>query len=99
MRLAAGVGGIAMAVVMLGMAQLPLPEEEKPRMKRSQVEEMLKQDHAKSVAEARQLEKLAEELREELEKSDRHVLSVAAIKKAEEIEKLAKRIRNRMRRF
>jgi hypothetical protein len=27
------------------------------------------------------------------------VLSVAAIKKAEEIEKLAKRIRNRMRRF
>ena len=45
------------------------------------------------------LMKLSEELRMELEKNDKNVLSLAAIKKTEEIEKLAKRIRGRMKRF
>jgi len=42
---------------------------------------------------------LSEELKRELEKNDKHVLSVAALKKSEEIEKIAKRIRGRLRRF
>jgi hypothetical protein len=37
-------------------------------------------------------------LKEELEKNDRHVLSLTSLKKTEEIEKLAKRIRSRLRR-
>ena len=39
----------------------------------------------------------AEELKTELEKNDRYVVSLAAIRKTEEIEKLAKRIRGRLK--
>jgi hypothetical protein len=42
---------------------------------------------------------LSEEVRIELEKNDRHVMSVTTLKKLEEIEKLAKRIRSRLKRF
>lgn len=67
--------------------------------KRSQIEEMLKADRSKSIEDAGQLVKLSEELKTELEKTDKSVLSVTALRKAEEIEKLAKRIRGRLRRF
>ena len=69
------------------------------RLKRSQVEEILKADRAKSIEDAGQLVKLSEQLQAELEKNDKSVLSVAALRKTEEIEKLAKRIRGRLRRF
>jgi hypothetical protein len=103
--------GIArvMCVVWASVLLLPLlgqidrrerrEEEEKPQLKRSQVEAMLKADHEKSLEETNKMIQLAEELRAELEKNDRHILSVPALKKTEEIEKLAKRIRNRMKRF
>lgn len=83
-------------------AQLPQPnprEESGPRLKQSQIEAILKEDHKKSVEDAAELLRLAEDLKIELEKSDRHKLSLAAVKKTEEIEKLAKRIRGRLRRF
>jgi hypothetical protein len=60
---------------------------------------MLKDDHKKSLEDAAELYKLAEELKIEMEKNDHNVLSMSAMKKTEEIEKLAKRIRGRMRRF
>ena len=66
---------------------------------RNQTEEILKADHAKSLEDAGELMKLSEELKIELEKNDRHVLSLSAIKKTEEIEKLAKRIRSRLKRY
>ncbi len=77
------------------------PDEDKTgvRLKRSQVEEILKADRAKSIEDAAQLVKLSGDLQTELEKNDKSVLSVAAIRKTEEIEKLAKRIRGRLRRF
>jgi hypothetical protein len=61
-------------------------------------EEMLKADYAKSIKDAELLISMSQELRDELEKNTRHILSVSAIKKTEEIEKVAKRIRDRMRR-
>jgi hypothetical protein len=61
-------------------------------------EEMLKAEHAKSIKDAELLISLSQELHDELEKNTRFVLSVSAIKKTEEIEKVAKRIRSRMRR-
>ena len=70
-----------------------------PQMKREQMEALLKEEHKKSLEDAADLVKLSEELKIELEKNDRHVLSVTAMKKTEEIEKIAKRIRGRMRRF
>ena len=85
-----------------GLAQRPKAphDDEAPAgLKPSQVEEILKADHKKSIEDSDKLMKLSEELKIELEKSDRHVLSMAAIRKTEEIEKIAKRIRGRMKRF
>jgi hypothetical protein len=96
---------VALAAMLLPMlpigAQLPPAEghHERPRMKQSQVDALLKSDHEKSLEDAIRLFELAEELKNDLENKDRHVLSLSAFKKAEEIEKLAKRIRGRMKRF
>lgn len=77
----------------------PDADDHTTKMKRQQVEDLLKADHKKSIHDAEELMKLSEELKVELEKNDRHVLSLKAFKKTEEIEKVAKRIRARMKRF
>lgn len=64
-----------------------------------QQDEILKADHEKSVQDAAQLIELAEGLKRELEKDESHVLSLSSIKKTEDIEKIAKRIRSRIKRF
>ena len=66
---------------------------------RLQQDEILKADHEKSVKDAAQLIELAEGLKRELEKDESHVLSLSSIKKTEDIEKIAKRIRSRIKRF
>src|SRR5579864_7322546 len=63
---------------------------------KSQQEEILKADHEKSLKDASALIELAEQLKADLEKNDRYVLSVTTLKKTEEIEKLAKKIRSRL---
>src|SRR5258708_40154281 len=62
-----------------------------------QQDEILKADHEKSVKDAAQLIELSEGLKKELEKDDSHVLSISSLKKTEEIEKIAKRIRARIK--
>lgn len=62
-----------------------------------QRDEILKAEYQKSLEDARQLSKLADDLKLELEKNDRYVLSLATLKKTEEIEKLAKRIHDRLK--
>jgi len=64
-----------------------------------QREEILKADFQKSLEDARQLSKLADELKADLEKNDRYVLSIPTLKKTEEIEKLAKKIHDRMKHY
>jgi hypothetical protein len=66
---------------------------------KAQVEALLKEDHKRSIQDAAQLIELAESLKQDLEKDDRHVLSVSSLRKTEEIEKLAKRIHGRLKRF
>ena len=70
-----------------------------PGLKQSQVEDLLKDDKKKSIKDAAEILERGASLKLELEKNDQHVLSMKAIKDVEEIEKLAKRIRGRMRRF
>ena len=66
---------------------------------KSQKEAILKEEFEKALQECAELLELAEELKIELEKNQRHVLSVGSIRKTEDIEKLAKRIRSRLRRL
>lgn len=42
---------------------------------------------------------MAEDLKIDLEKNDRHVLSVGTLKKLDDIEKMTKRIRGRLKRY
>jgi hypothetical protein len=64
-----------------------------------QSEEILKEDYKKNLKDAQELIDLAESLKTGLEKGEQHVLSLGDIKKTEEIEKIARRIRSRMRRY
>jgi hypothetical protein len=64
-----------------------------------QREEILKADYQKNIEDARALSKLADELKTDLEKNDYNVLSVGSLKKTDDIDRLAKRIRDRLKRF
>jgi len=66
---------------------------------RNRTEMILKADHEASLRDMDTIRKLAEDVKIDMEKNDRHILSVATLKKLEEIEKLSKRIRGRMKRF
>ena len=65
---------------------------------KSQNEAILKDEYAKTLKDAAQLVELSQSLENELKTNDSHVLSLASLKKAEEIEKIAKRIHGRLRR-
>jgi cell division septation protein DedD len=64
-----------------------------------QNDEILRAEHQKNLEDAAELIKLSEDLKAELEKNEAFVLSLGAIKKTEEIEKLAKRVRSRLKRY
>lgn len=81
----------------------PPPRHEDPPVRlpngKLQSEEILKDDYKRNLKDAQDLIDLAESLKMSMEKGEQHVLSLGDIKKTEEIEKLAKRIRGRMRRY
>jgi hypothetical protein len=62
-----------------------------------QREEILKAEYQKTLEDARALSKLADELKADLEKNDYNVLSVGTLKKTDDIDRLARRIRDRLR--
>ena len=95
---------LALVLAVVTLAQRPPresrePEEIKLPDGRSQMEEILKAEHQQSLRDAGDLLKLSEALKIDLEKNDRHVLSVGTLKKLDEIEKLAKKIRGRLKRY
>ena len=57
----------------------------------------MKAEHAQNLKDAEELVELAQQLHDSLEKNDRYVLSLADLKKTEDIEKLVKKIHNRLR--
>ena len=58
---------------------------------------MMKESFEQTKKDTAQLYDLAAELKEEVEKADENTLSITVIKKAETIEKLAEKIKNRMK--
>ncbi len=66
---------------------------------RKQQDAILEADYEKNLKDARDLIDLARSFELDLEKEDRFVLSVASLKKLEDIEKLTRRIRGRLKRF
>ncbi len=96
-----------LAVLGIAVAQFPgepprpVPPESSADVRlpngKSQRDEILKAEHEENLKDAAKLADLTQELKEDLEKQDRFVFSLATLKKTEEIEKLAKKIRSRLR--
>ena len=64
---------------------------------KSQRDEILKSEREENIKDAAHLMELAEGLKADLEKNDRFVLSLDTLKKTDDIEKLVKKIRARLR--
>ena len=79
--------------------QPPKEKEEDIRLPNGKLQrdEILKAEHEKSLKDASDLIRLAQELKADLEKSGSFVVPVQTIRRTEEIEKLAKRVRSRLK--
>ena len=66
---------------------------------KNQQDEILKAEYEKNVKDAQELVSIAKSFEEDLEKDDRFVLSISSLKKLDDIERLTKRIRGRMKRY
>jgi hypothetical protein len=79
----------------------PSPGVEKPDVRlpsgKSQRDEILKAEHEQNLKDAAKLVELSDDLKQTLEKEDRFVFSLTTVKKTEDIEKLVKKIRSRLR--
>ncbi len=80
--------------------KLPIPElgEEDKKLPngKSQKNAMAKEQHEQALKDANELVTAAQQLRDELQKAGDYVVPVSSLKKTEQIEKLAKRIRGRL---
>jgi len=88
------------ALFSLALSPGQQPTQEEPRLPsgKSQRDEILKAEHEQNLKDAAQLVDLAQQLQQDLEKNDRFVLSLSTLKKTDDIEKLVKKIRSRLRR-
>jgi hypothetical protein len=83
-----------------GRRTLPDPEkDEDARLPngKSQKDAISKQAHQDALKEVESLIQLAEDLRAELKRNGEFVVAVSSLKKTEEIEKLARRIRGKLK--
>ncbi len=81
--------------------QLPVPrdpaEDGKLPNGKSQKDAIAKQNHEEALKDAGDLVAAAEELQDQLKKAGSYVVPVESVRKTEEIEKLARRIRGRLK--
>jgi hypothetical protein len=64
-----------------------------------QRDEILKADHERNLADAAELARLAAEVKEDIDKNDRYVVSVKTLKKLDDIAKLTRSIHGRLNRY
>lgn len=79
----------------LSVPQLSEEDKKLPNGK-SQKNEMAKAQHEQALKDANELINVAEQLRDELQRAGEYVVPVSSVKKTEQIEKLAKRIRGKL---
>jgi hypothetical protein len=94
-------------VAMARAAQLPdgsFPQQRDPKEPdgrlpngKRQLDEILKAEHEQNVRDAHELSALASSFETDMEKTDRFVLSLPLLKKLDDMEKLVRRIRTRIR--
>jgi hypothetical protein len=65
---------------------------------KSQKEEIIRVDYERNLRDAGELARLSEEIKDDLEKGDRYLVSLKTLKKLDDVEKLSKDIRQRLRR-
>jgi hypothetical protein len=95
------------SAALLGQAQepndrtVPTPpnpnEDTKLPNGKSQKDAIAKEDHEQALKDVNDLIAMAQQLRDELQKSGEHVVSVSSLKKTDEIERLARKIRGRLK--
>lgn len=80
---------------------MPPPEREEPKRLpdgRLWSEAVIKANHEANLKDLERMRNILDSVREELEKTKGHVLPIKALKDLEELEKLSRRVRGRMRR-
>jgi hypothetical protein len=82
--------------------EIPIPnpnENENDRLPngKSRKNEIAKQEHEQVLKDTNELIAVAEQLKDELQKAGDYVVPLSSVKKTEEIEKLARRIRGRLK--
>ncbi|HEV2715422.1 MAG TPA: hypothetical protein VGU64_09185 [Terriglobales bacterium] len=80
-----------------GIEQTPPEDAERARVERDMAKKADQERQADLKRDTDKLLKLATELKQYVDKSNQHVLSLDVLKKAEEIEKLAHRIKEKMK--
>ena len=75
----------------------PLAGDAKLPNGKSQRDAILKAEHEQNLKDAAQLVDLSQQLQQDLEKNDTFVFSISTLKKTDDIEKLVKKIRSRLR--
>jgi hypothetical protein len=93
--------GLFLLAVCILLGQRPLtkdgPDVKLPNGK-LQKDEIIRVDYERNLRDAGELARLSEEIKDDLEKGDRYLVSLKTLKKLEDVEKLSKDIRQRLRR-
>lgn len=90
-----------MAAVAGAQEQLPFPEhphENEPPNMTAAMEAILKAEREKNLKDLEAMARLVEEVRAVTRKNEYYVISLESIRKLEQIEKLSRVVRNRMKR-
>jgi hypothetical protein len=93
--------GLFLLTVCVLLAQSPSVKDEsevKLPNGKSQKDEIIRVDYERNLRDAGQLARLSEEIKDDLEKGDRYLVSTKTLKKLDDVEKLSKDIRQRLRR-
>jgi hypothetical protein len=80
-----------------GSAAPNADEDQKLPNGKSQKDAIAKEQHEQALKDANELIAAAQALKDEIEKAGDYVLPLSSVKKTEEIEKLARRIRGRLK--